>query len=35
MQIDGPTAEDCLNGDLAVRTLCYFYALFMFCLSLV
>jgi hypothetical protein len=33
MQIGGPTAEDRPNGDLAVQTLCYFYALFMFCLS--
>ena len=33
MQIGGPTAENHPNGDLAIRTLCYFYTLFMFCLS--
>jgi hypothetical protein len=33
MQIGGPTAVDRPNGDLAIRTLCYFYALFMLCLS--
>jgi hypothetical protein len=33
MQIGSPIVEDRPNGDLAVQALCYFYALFMFCLS--